>query len=152
VGRALRDLDRQQAALFFLTCASIRRHQPAVLQPLFDEDVVEAAAALASTFDTAERGVVYEHRPSSVPAERLVAALKAAFTEAGRHSGASFGRDAALVLHRVEEAAREMAGHDPGHRRAFLDLLGRILQRDESAAPDGSDQAAPGDRSPLIVP
>jgi hypothetical protein len=152
VGRALRDLDRQQAALFFLTCTSIRGHQPAVLQPLFDEDVVEAAAALASTFDTAERGVIYEHRPASVPAERLVAALKAAFTEASRRSGASFGRDAALVLHRVEEAARELAGHDPGNRRAFLDLLGRVLEREESAAPEESGQAAPGGRSPLIVP
>jgi hypothetical protein len=152
MGRVIRDLDRRQAALFFLACTSIRSHQPAVLQPLIDEDVAEAAGALASTFETAERGVIYEHRPTSLPAERLMSTLTAAFTEAGGNTGASFGRDAALVLRRVEEGARATQGQEPGSRRAFLDLLGRVLQKDEQAAPDRQDGGPPGTRSPLIVP
>jgi hypothetical protein len=136
----------------FLACTSIRNHQPAVLQPLIDEDVAEAAGALASTFETAERGVIYEHRPTSLPAERLVAVLKATFTEAARNGRSSFGRDAALVLRRVEEAARHMRGQEPGNRRAFLDLIGRILQKDEQAASEEPDGASPNARSPLIGP
>lgn len=148
----IRDLDRRQAALFFLACTSIRGHQPAVLQPPIDDDVADAAEALASTFETAERGVIYEHRPASLPAERLAGALKAAFTEAGRNSGTSFGRDAALVLRRVEEAVRAMRNQEPANRRPFLDFLSRILQKDGQTGPDGRDGPSPDGRSPLIVP
>jgi hypothetical protein len=123
-----------------------------VLQPLVDDDVAEAAGALASTFETAERGVIYEHRPSSLPAERLVAGLKAMLTEAGRDSPVSFGRDAALILRRVEAAVRDVARQEPDNRRAFLDLLVRVLQKDEQAGPEGPDSAPTGAPPALIVP
>jgi hypothetical protein len=39
---------------------------------LADEDVAEAAGALAATYETATRGVIYEHRPQSLAAQRLL--------------------------------------------------------------------------------
>ena len=42
------------------------RHQADALQQLVDDDIAQAAGALASTLETAGRGIVYEHRPTSV--------------------------------------------------------------------------------------
>jgi hypothetical protein len=57
----------------------------------------------AGTFETATRGLLFDHRPSSLPAERLAAALEPAILEAGQGAGSSFERDAAVVLRRVAE-------------------------------------------------
>jgi class 3 adenylate cyclase len=38
---------------------------------LNDDDVADAAGALAATFETAARGVIYEHAPESLVARRL---------------------------------------------------------------------------------
>ena len=74
--------------------------------------MAEAAAALAATFETAARGVIYEHRPASLPAERLATALKPVLAEAGKGSASAFERDAAVVLRRLEEAVARRAGGD----------------------------------------
>ena len=52
--------------------------------------------------------VIYEHRPASVPAERLTTALKPVLVEAGQSGGSAFERDAAVVLqaHRRSGAGR----------------------------------------------
>jgi hypothetical protein len=116
---------------------------------LIDNDVAEAAAALAATYETAARGVIYEHRPASLPAERLMSALKPLLAEAGHGQGSAFERDAAVVLRRVEEAVRDVREHDPTDRRAFLDLIGRVISR----APAASDaEPARPEPSRLIVP
>jgi hypothetical protein len=147
MGHFLRDLDERQAELLLMTSATIGRHQPALLQPLIDEDVAEAVGALASTFETADRGVIYEHRPTSLPAERLVAALKQMFTEAAGTGGSVFGRNAALVLRRIEEGVRQLRNAE-ANRRAFLDLLGRVLRTNADAeVPD----APAGHAERLIV-
>ena len=41
------------------------------------KDVAEAAATLASTLETAARGVIYEHQAQAPPAQRLVRDLRA---------------------------------------------------------------------------
>jgi hypothetical protein len=145
----LRDLSQRQSQLFFLISTFLLRYEPPEFQPLLDGDIAEAAAALASTFETAARGVIYEHRPASLPAERLAAALKAVLAEAEKHGGSAAERDAAVVLRRVEEAARESAAEEPGGR-AFQDLLGRVL----SDRADSTAETAAGARteSRLIVP
>ena len=108
--------------------------------------MIEAAAALAATFETAARGVIYEHRPPAPPAERLATALKPLLAKAGQNGGTPFERDAAVVLRRIEEAAREARAIDRGNRRAFLDLLGRVI-------PESDEQEPPPAASPrLIVP
>ena len=101
----IRDLSERQSQLFFLISSFLQRYEPPELQPLVDDDVIEAAAALASTFETAARGVIYDHRPTAPPADRLATALKPVIAEAGRHGGSAFERDAAVVLRRIEEAS-----------------------------------------------
>jgi hypothetical protein len=145
----MRDLNQRQSQIFFVVNTFLLRYEPPELQPLIDDDVAEAAAALAATLETSSRGVIYEHRPASLPAERLMSALKPLLAEAGRSGGTAFERDAAVVLRRIEEAAREVRASETGNRRAFLDLLGRVIKN-----PDAGSE--PADASPeptrLIVP
>jgi len=144
--RFIRDFSERQSQLFFLIDAFLLRYQPPELQLLIDEDVIDAAASLAATSETAARGVIYEHRPASPPAERLVAALKPLLAKAGQGGGTPFERDAAVVLRRIEEAAREARAVDRENRRAFLDLLGRVI-------PEREEEERPSSAAPrLIVP
>ena len=144
--RFMRDLNERQSQLFFLIAAFLLRYHPSELQPLIDDDVIEATAALAATFETASRGVIYEHRPASPPAERLATALKPLLAKAGQNGGTPFERDAAVVLRRIEEAACEAHAIDRDNRRAFLDLLGRVIPKSDE--PEPPPAASPR----LIVP
>jgi len=144
-----RDFNERQSQLFLMACTFLARYEPPELHQVLDEDVGAAAAALASTFETAARGVIYEHRPASPPAERLAAALKPLLLEAGKHAGTAFERDAAVVLRRIEEAVREVRLIAPDEGRRFLDFVGRLIR--ETDASSGSD--GPGVETPrLIVP
>lgn len=133
---AMRDLSQRQAQLFLAVSRFIVRYQTPELQRLLDLDVSEAAAALASTFETSARGVIYEHRPTSLLAERLAAALKPLLADAGRGGGSAFERDAAVVLRRVEEAVSGARLAEPDNQRPYLDLLGRVVRKS-----DGPDEA-----------
>ena len=55
-----RDLSQAQSQLFFVLNTFLQRYEPSELQPLIDEDVAEAAAALAATAETASRGLIYD--------------------------------------------------------------------------------------------
>jgi hypothetical protein len=145
----MRDLNERQGELFFLVTGFLMRYEAPELQPLIDDDVREAAEAVAATLETSARGVIYEHRPASLPAERLVAALKPLLNEAGQRGGSAFERDAAVVMRRIEEAAGEVRAADESNRRAFLDLLRRVLKKPEDQPADASSaREAPR----LIVP
>jgi hypothetical protein len=156
---SIRDLNERQSQLFVLVGSYVVRDGGA-LQPLIDDDVAEAMRALASTYETAVRGVIYDHRPTSLPAQRLVAGLKPLLAEAGKSGGTAFERDAAVVLRRVEQAIEDLRREQGGgsvalapeparDRRAFLDLLGRVFARDAG----GETPADPANEpSRLIVP
>ena len=148
----MRDFSERQAQLFFLLSTFLVRYEPAELQALIDDDVSESTAALASTFETAARGVIYEHRPASLPAERLMVALKTVLAEAGRGLGSAFERDAATVLRRVADASKDLRAHEPDNRRAFLELLGRVVNAPPSEAPVDDTGPTPPASSRLIVP
>ena len=145
---AMRDLNQRQAELFFLVLTFIARYDPPELQPLVDQDLAEAAAALAATLETAARGVIYEHRPASPAAARFLTELKPVLAEAGQGAGSSFDRDAAVVLRRLEQGVHDVPAEDRGNRRAFLALLGRVI------APAAAQAGAPPTAGPprLIVP
>lgn len=147
---AVRDFNDRQSQLFLLISTFLVRYEPPELQPVIDDDVAEAVAALASTFETSVRGVIYEHRPASLSAERLVTGLKPMLAEAGKGGGTAFERDTAAVLRRMEAMVRDVRAADSENRRAFLDLLGRLIRSgaDQSRAP--LDEPAPASR--LIVP
>jgi hypothetical protein len=143
--RFMRDFSERQSQLFFLIATFLARYEAPELQAPLDADVAEAMGSLAATFETASRGLIYNHRPASVLAERLTAALKPVLAEAGQGAGSAFERDAAAVLRRVEEAVGDVRATDQANRRAFLDLLGRVITTPD-AATDG-----PEDRTRLIV-
>lgn len=151
LAQSTRDLSERQLQLFFLINTFLRHYEPPELQPLLDQDVADAAAALAGTFETASRGVIYEHRPSALPADRLASALKPVIAEAGKPGGSAFDRDAAVVLRRIEEAARAITGSEPSSR-AYLDLLGQILDAGTTGAAGAHDEPPPENRPRLIVP
>jgi hypothetical protein len=146
--QVMRDLNQRQSETLFLVLTFLMRHEPPALQPLLDDDVADAAGALAATFETAARGVIYEHQPASRPAARLVVELKALLAEARRGAGSSFDRDVAVVLRRLEQGVRGVRAQDPGDRRAFLGVLGRVL----AEAPADADAPSPEGPPRLIVP
>jgi hypothetical protein len=123
----MRDFSERQSQLFFLITTFLVRYEAPELQAPIDDDVAEAMTALAATFETASRGLIYDHRPASVLADRLATALKPVLAEAGQGAGSSFERDAAVVLRRLEEAVRDVRALDQGNREAFLDLLRRVI-------------------------
>ena len=147
----IQDLTERQSRLFFLLHSAIARHRPGDLHTLVDDDAVEAAGALAATYETSARGVIYEHRPASVAAERLSAELKQVLSEVGRNAGTSFERDATVALRRIERAARETRRVQPGSDRAFLALVDRVVAAGGAAGAPGSTEAE-SDNPRLIVP
>jgi hypothetical protein len=158
------DLNERQSRLFFLLLTFIATHpgtrtgaaarndfETLTLDTLVDKDVADALGAVAATYETAVRGVIYEHRAPSPHAERLTHELTPLLAEAGRHSGPGFPRDAAVVLRRVESAAREAMSRTESGRRAFLDLVGRIMQRQlQEHESSGADKA--GEPPRIIMP
>jgi len=145
----LRDFNERQTRLFFLVATFISRYQPSELHSLVDADIAEASAALAATYETASRGVIYEHQATSTSGARLAAALKGLLAEAGQGGGTPFERDTALVLRRLEGAARN-PHRDPNSPRLLVEMLARIT------APSGNDRGSPASASEepsrLIVP
>jgi class 3 adenylate cyclase len=142
----MRDLSQGQSELFFLITAFLARYQAPQLHAPMDDDVAEAIGSLAATFETASRGLIYDHRPASVLAERLTTALKPVLSEAGQGHGSAFERDAAVVLRRIEEAVRDVRAVDQTNRQAFLDLLRRVM----TPLPEPAEGAP--ERSRLILP
>jgi hypothetical protein len=145
----VRDFNERQSQLFLLFSTFITRYQPPQLHQLVDTDVAEAMQALAATFETAARGVVYEHRAESMSANRLVSALKPLLAEAGQHGGSAFERDAALILRRIADGVEKARAADRENPRAFLGLLSRTVGRN---APPAAEQHAEAEPSRLILP
>jgi hypothetical protein len=144
----VRDLNERQSQIFFLVATFVVQYQPPELHSLVDDDVAEAAAAIAATLETSTRGVIYEHHAATAPGAHLAVALSSVLAEAGRNGGTPFERDAAVVLRRIEEFARHRPGAD-GNPRSLVERLGRVIRTTGETA-----EAPPeGDAQPrLIVP
>jgi hypothetical protein len=146
----LRDFSERQSSLFGRIATFLVRYQSPELQPLIDDDVAEAMRALASTYETSIRGVIYEHRPASLPAQRIVAALKPLLDDFGKSSGTAFERDAAVVMRRMEKGVDDVRTFDQENPRAFLELLRRLIAQDAAAKAERQEQEPPPSR--LITP
>jgi hypothetical protein len=164
--RHMRDLDERQAQLFFLVLTFLARYattegatsglvDTGLGMPgpgtLVDEDVREAFTALAATYETASRGLVYEQRPQSLPADRFAQSLQALFTEAGKRAGSAFDRDAGVVFRRLEEAVTQQSRRPAGEhdRRVFVDLVGRVVRAQAENQKPAPERKEP---SRLILP
>ncbi len=145
----LQGLSERQARLFLMLAAVTSNHQPDTLQKLIDDDIAQAAGALASTLETAAKGIVYEHQPASLVAARLMTELKGVIDEVVKNAGSALDRDAAIALRRIEHAAKMMVAVRPGTNE-FQQLLERVL-----APPPGAEQPAEAPASPapsIIIP
>jgi hypothetical protein len=141
----IRHLTERQQQLFFLFHSVIARHTPDGLARLVDEDVAEATSALAKTIETAGRGVIYEHAPHTIPAQKLAAELKAMLAQARQAGAAIYDGEVAITLRAIETGAREV-GKTSGSEGSYLDLMRRLLQvraKGAETAPKSSLIVAP---------
>ncbi len=154
----LQGLSERQARVFLMMSSLISRHQVEGFQKLVDGDIAQAAEALASTIETAARGIVYEHQPASLPAARLMAELRTMAAEITQSAAAELGagavsgleRDAAIALRRIEDAAKSTSQRDP-QSTLFQELLIRLLAPPPGTpAEDAKAPTAPA--SSLIIP
>jgi hypothetical protein len=129
-------LSEQQLQLFFLLQSMVLSHEPDGLAKLRDSDVAEATAALATSLETASKGVIFEVASTSVPAEGLRRALKPVVEEITKDGGPRVEREVAAVLRGMERGARHEGGFIPDGDTAYLDLVGRVFQhRPQPAKP-----------------
>jgi hypothetical protein len=127
----LHGLTERQHQLFFLFQSVIARHTPEGFSRLLDDDVAEAAGAVAATLETAARGVIYDHVAPSRPAQRLASELKATLADMQKQGVRIYDREAATVLRAIEKGARETRKIEPGDA-SYLTLMARLLQRNRS--------------------
>jgi hypothetical protein len=145
----LQGLSERQARLFLMLAATASRFRPEALQKLVDDDIAEAAGALASTLETASKGILYEHRPASAVASRLWTELKGVVDEIVKNAGSSLERDAAIALRRIEHGAKMMSAAR-ADTSEFQHLLVRVLAPQAGSEPQRDDPASAP--SPLIIP
>jgi hypothetical protein len=156
----LQGLSDPQHELLLMVQAFLRDGQPG-RNPRTDDEVVQAAAALAETYETANRGIIYEHQARSLSAQELVADLRTLLLAREKEGGRVRGGDVAVVMRRVEAAAKgarqTLAPTDPvgpggpleNAETVYLDLLRRLLKPRDAGAE--KEPPAPG-TSGLIVP
>jgi hypothetical protein len=153
IAPTVRDLTERQQQLFFVLLGVLRTQAADLLHPVIDRDVADATAALAATYETAARGVIYEHQVESLPAQRLLGDLRGALAEIGRDGRARIvEREAPLALRAIERGARAVAAEAGAGQRDYLALVGRVLGPSSmSPGPRAEDAVATG-ASGLILP
>lgn len=141
---AVQDLNEAQTGLLWKVLAFVRDYRGDALLRTTDADVEAAARALAATHETAARGLIYEERPGSLTAQRLVADLNAVLVQMGAgERTSSFDRDLAAVFRAMERGARDTGKQLAGGDTAYLSLVRRLITPTEPASNEvvGSDGA-----------
>ena len=146
---SIRHLNERQYQLFFLFHTAIARHVPPGFSRLVDEDIEQAAAAVAATLETAARGVIYEHAAASLPAQRLTTDLTALLGQMREQGGTVSDAEAAIALRAIEQGARDAKKTGDGTDTSYASLIARLLQVRKAEGPASKQPAkAP---SSLIV-
>jgi hypothetical protein len=148
----VRDLDEAQEQLMSRLLMFLRDYRGDGLVRVTDDDVQAASAAMAVTFETAAKGLIYEERASSLPAQRLIADLKAVVAQIPQAAGAAgttVERQLATVFRAIEQGAREARKTLPGGEVAYLQLLKRLIvptpgEEAPAARPPGAGLVPPG--------
>jgi len=149
------DLTEPQASLVLLFRSALLNHAAQAIPALLDVDVAEAAAAVAATLETARKGVIYQHEPTSIPAQRLATVFREAVAALNAEAGSRIARletDVASALRAIERGARAaqdaLAGDEPP---IFIGVLKRLVGPGPKSGKSLSDDETP-DGGPLIVP
>lgn len=149
----MRNVTERQQQLMFLLLGVVRRYEGDPLQALADRDVAEAAQSLASTLETANRGVIYEPLPATMAAQRLMTDWKALFKDISSREGGErlVRRDGPIALRGIEQGATELGRLLPGGDQAYVQLVARMLKPRPGEEPS-SPAAEALTPSGLIVP
>jgi len=153
------DLTETQYRLFMLAQALVVRHAETASPAPNDHDVAEGVASVAATLETSSKGIIYEHRATSIPAQRIAgeigAAVRDIVTRAGS-DGARLERDTAKALRALERTAREAEKELPEAGRpeaSWLALAARMFagaaSQPSDGAPGSGDSASDG--SKLVI-
>lgn len=140
---SIQHLTERQHQLFFLFHGVIGQYRPEGFGRLQDEDVAEAAAAVAATLETAARGVIYEHVPQSPIAATLARAMRAMLEDVRAQGTRVYDGEAAIALRAIERGARDLRTALPGDPAAYLGLVARLLPVNPASRPAGSAPATP---------
>jgi len=138
-------LSEQQLQLFFLLQSMVLSYKPDGLARLSDADVALATGALATSLETASKGVIFEEASASIPAEGLRRALKPVVEEVTKDGGSRAGREVALVLRGMERGARHDGGLIPEGETSYLELVGRVFQQ-------GPQPPKPPEKPLIVLP
>ncbi len=144
-------LDEAAYAVLMACLQAAMAHRAAADPRPLDEDLQQAAAALAATAETASRGVLYEHQPASHGAARLARAMSEPLAEAAKGGMPKLERATAAALRRVEEVVKGFRRGSPESSEAFFALLERVLEPRMTDAATGQ----PLDKGPeslLVLP
>ncbi len=145
-------LGRRQYQLFFVVQGTFHRFAESGEVPVNDDVVLDTARALAATYDTASKGIIYEHRPASLPAERLAHELKPLLEGTDGRGPVANEQDLADVLRRIERAATDARKTLDGGTHAYLDLVGRLmLSSGDTGNADSTTRANSSDTAPSVI-
>lgn len=148
---SIRHLTERQQQLFYLFHSVIARYTPEGFARLHDDDVAEASGAVASTLETASRGVIYEHSAQSPIAQGLSRAMTTMLEEVRAHGTKVYDSEVAVALRAIERGARETRkALRTDDATAYLTLVARLLHVDRRPDP-GHDPASPA-QSSIILP
>ena len=147
---SIRHLNERQHQLFFLLHTAIARHTPQGFTRLVDEDIEQATRAVAATLETSARGVIYEHAPSSLPAQRLATDLTAMLGQIRAQGGTITDAEAAIALRAIEQGARDAKKSGDGTDTFYASLIARLLQVRRAQGPGPQEPAKA--TSSLILP
>lgn len=147
---SIRHLTERQHQLYFLFHSVIARHTPEGFARLVDEDVEQAAAAVAATLETAARGVIYQHTAPSLPAQRLATELTAMLEQIRAQGATVSDAEAAIALRAIEQGARDARTAPGSTDTAYTSLMGRLLRVRRNRGGGEPEPAKPS--STLIVP
>jgi hypothetical protein len=151
------ELSEPQYRLLLFFQGITLEHSASALPSLLDSEVAEAASTVAATLETAGKGIIYQHRATSAPAQRLAGTIEEALRRLTAGAGArqqAIERDAAVALRQLSraatEAGRALAGDEAP---VYLKLLGRIMANPE-ARNSLLESAEPSGEGPprLVIP
>lgn len=151
-------LGQRQYQLFFLVQATLHRLAQSGEFSVDDGVIRDTAQSLASTYETASKGIIYEHRATTLPAEQLARELKPLLEGQDGRGPVARESDLVEILRRIERAASVAKTVLEGGDRAYLDLVGRLLlpspgQGAPATPAEGDPAPSPDDdRSSLIIP
>jgi hypothetical protein len=145
-------LGENELRLFWVVLSFVKQYKSEGLLPLADDDVADAAGALAATFETASRGLIYDHQASSLQAQRLLGEIKALLASAVKQGQGGVDEALGVILRRVERAAREARTSLGGGPAAFLGLIARMEALGREGLEGTSQASQPEAHSGLILP